>query len=228
MAPSWEGPRLVVFDLAGTTVEDRGQVPAAFVAALAQHGIEVRAGQVAAVRGSSKRQAILELLPEGPERALRADALYAAFRVELARRYERDGVRPVPGAEATFGWLHDRGALIALNTGFDRDTTDLLLASLGWSRLANAVVCADDVARGRPAPDLILRAMDATGTRDPALVACVGDTARDLEAGHAAGVRWNVGVLSGAHDERTLSQAPHTHIVPSVAELPCLWAPEPR
>jgi phosphonatase-like hydrolase len=222
---SWDGPQLVVFDLAGTTVEDRGQVPAAFVAALAQHGIEVRAEQVAAVRGSSKRQAILELLPDGPERPLRADALYAAFRVELARRYERDGARPVPGAEATFRWLHDRGALIALNTGFDRDTTDLLLASLGWSKLANAVVCADDVEHGRPAPDLILRAMEATGTRELAVVANVGDTTRDLEAGHAAGVRWNIGVTSGAHDEAWLRRAPHTHLVASVAELPGIWLP---
>jgi len=222
-----ERPRLVIFDMAGTTVEDGGQVPAAFVAALAQHGIEIGAERIAAVRGSSKQQAILELLPDGPERALRADALYAAFRVELARRYERDGVRPVAGAEATFRWLHDRGVLVALDTGFDRDTTDLLLASLGWSKRANVVVCADDVTRGRPAPDMILRAMEATGTRDPAFVASVGDTSLDLQAGHAARVRWNVGVLSGAHDERRLRAAPHTHILPSVAELPGLWAPEP-
>ena len=32
---------LVDFDLAGTTVEDHGEVPAAFTAALAGHGIEV-------------------------------------------------------------------------------------------------------------------------------------------------------------------------------------------
>jgi phosphoglycolate phosphatase-like HAD superfamily hydrolase len=47
----------------------------------------------------------------------------------------------------------------------------------------------------------------------------------DLEAGHRAGVRWNVGVLSGAHDRKTLETAPHTHLLASVAEVPGLWDP---
>ena len=33
------------------------------------------------------------------------------------------------------------------------------------------------------------------------------------------GVRWNVGVLSGAHSREALSTAPHTHIIQSVADL---------
>jgi phosphoglycolate phosphatase-like HAD superfamily hydrolase len=82
------------------------------------------------------------------------------------------------------------------------------------------VVCGDDVARGRPAPDLIVRAMAATGTADASVVANVGDTTMDLEAGHAAGVRWNVGVTSGAHDRARLERAPHTHLIASVADLP--------
>ena len=40
---NWTGPALVVFDLAGTTVEDAGQVPAAFVATLAEYGVSVGA-----------------------------------------------------------------------------------------------------------------------------------------------------------------------------------------
>jgi hypothetical protein len=38
-----------------------------------------------------------------------------------------------------------------------------------------------------------------------------------------AGVRHIVGVLSGAHSRERLSQAPHTSIVGSVADLPGLW-----
>jgi phosphonatase-like hydrolase len=216
-------PALVVFDLAGTTVEDAGQVPAAFVAALAAHGVPVTAEQLAAVRGASKRQALLQLLPDGPGRGQLAEEAYASFRRELAARFAA-GVRPVPGAEATFRTLKARGVRIAFNTGFDRDTTALLLSSLGWSSgVADAVVCGDDVPRGRPAPDLILRAMALTATSTPDVVASVGDTTLDLEAGHAAGVRWNVGVLSGAHGRERLERAPHTHILPDVGHLPALW-----
>ena len=123
-----------------------------------------------------------------------------------------------------FEWLRHNGARVALNTGFDRDVTGLLVAALGWERhVVDAVVCADDVAQGRPAPDLILEAMRVTKVTTPARVASVGDTVLDLEAGHNARVRWNIGVLTGAHDRATLARAPHTHIVKSIVDLPPLF-----
>jgi len=110
-----------------------------------------------------------------------------------------------------------------LNTGFDRDITSLLLAALNWDRgLVDAIVCGDDVAHGRPAPDLIFAAMKAVAVHDAQCVANVGDTVRDLEAAQGAGVKWNIGVLSGAHSLAKLQQAPHTHLVETVARLPDL------
>src|SRR5262245_30925593 len=107
-------PQLVVFDMAGTTVQDRGEVPAAFTAALSEHGIEVTEEQVQAVRGASKRQAVFDLLPEAPDRASRAERVYASFKEQLARRFAA-GVRPVPGATEMFAWLRQQGAHVALN-----------------------------------------------------------------------------------------------------------------
>jgi phosphonatase-like hydrolase len=218
-----ERPTLVVLDIAGTTVRDDGQVPAAFRAALAAHGIDATEDAVSRVRGASKREAVLRFVPEGPDRARRAELVYESFRTDLSRRY-RERVTPVDGAEELFRSLREAGTRVALNTGFDRDITRLLLDALAWSEgVVDAVVCGDDVSRGRPAPDLILRAMAATGVATAARVASAGDTRLDLEAGHAAGVRWNVGVLSGAHGRELLASAPHTHLLASIAELPALW-----
>jgi phosphonatase-like hydrolase len=215
----------VIFDLAGTTVQDQGQVPVAFAAALAEHGIEVTPEQVKAVRGASKRQALLSLIPAGPQRARLADEAYASFRAHLAQSFASKGVRAMPGAEPVFRWLRERDVRVALNTGFDRETTSLLLGALGWTDgVVGAVACGDEVPQGRPAPYLIFRAMEATGATSVHRVANVGDTALDLLAGHNAGVRWNIGVLSGAHDRLTLAGAPHTHLLPSVAEVPGLWS----
>ncbi|HVC19519.1 MAG TPA: phosphonatase-like hydrolase [Vicinamibacterales bacterium] len=215
---------LVVFDLAGTTVEDGGEVPAAFTAALRQFDIAVTADRLRAVRGASKRQAVLDLVPPGADRAARAERVYAAFCEDLAARYAAGGVRAIAGAIDAFAWLRDRGIRIALTTGFDRALTGLLLDALGWAGgTADAVICGDEVPQGRPAPYLIFRAMERTRTIDVRRVATVGDTALDLRAGWHAGVRWNVGVLSGAHDRRTLEAAPHTQLLPSVAQLPDLW-----
>jgi len=217
-------PELVIFDLAGTTVKDRGEVADSFTGALAEHGIGVTAEQLGGVRGASKRQAVWHFVPEGPGRERSAGLIYESFRARLARRYAGGGVEPVEGAREVFRWLKGRGVGVALNTGFDRDITELLLSALGWREgVFDAVVCGDDVRQGRPAPYLIFRAMEATGASGVGRVANVGDTALDLEAGHNAGVRWNVGVLSGAHDRRRLEQSPHTHLLESVADLPSIW-----
>jgi phosphonatase-like hydrolase len=211
-------PALVIFDMAGTTIEDRGQVPAALAAALAANGITITPDDITRVRGASKRQAISALLP--PSERHRAEGIHEQFRHELASRYASDGVHSVPGALDAFRHVRARGGKVALTTGFDRDLATLLLSAIGWTRnTVDVLVCADDVVNGRPAPDLILLAMKMTAVLDPNRVANVGDTTLDLESAARAGVRWNIAVLSGAHRRHALEQAPHTRIIQSVADL---------
>jgi phosphonatase-like hydrolase len=219
-------PSLVIFDMAGTTIEDRGQVPAAFSAALSDAGIHLTADQITRVRGASKRQAIRQLLPASEQS--RVDVIYQRFRDELSQRYRADGVRSIGGAADVFARLRRNGARVALTTGFDREITTMLLQSLGWvaphagapDAAIDAAVCGDDVDNGRPSPELILAAMRLTGVIDASQVANIGDTTLDLEAASRAGVTWNIGVLSGAHTRETLEQAPHTHLIASIADLP--------
>ncbi|MDR3578154.1 MAG: phosphonatase-like hydrolase [Anaerolineaceae bacterium] len=218
---------LVVFDMAGTVVVDDGQVPAAFTTALSSRGFDITTEQIKNVRGSSKRQAILSLIPPGPGQVQLAGEVYAAFKDHLAQQYAARGVRAIPGAQQIFDLLRRQGARVVLNTGFDRDTTGILLNALAWdNEIVDGVVCGDDVKQGRPAPYLIFRAMESVGVWDVHKVANVGDTVLDLQAGYHAGVRWNIGVLSGAHDRQTLETAPYTHIFASVADLNRLWLEE--
>jgi phosphoglycolate phosphatase-like HAD superfamily hydrolase len=69
---------------------------------------------------------------------------------------------------------------------------------------------------------MIFRAMETAGVDDVRQVMNVGDTPLDLQAGNNAGVRGVIGVVTGAHDEESLRQEPHTHILASIAELPAL------
>jgi phosphoglycolate phosphatase len=213
--------RLVVFDLAGTTMADDGQVGAALRLTLAEHGVDARDDQVAAVRGRSKRTALRELVSGVADAERRATDLYATFLRRLRDACDHRAIRPVPGAEAVFATLRTSGRRLALTTGFDRETTVTLLTSLKWMPgTFDAIVCSDDVRLGRPAPDMIVKAMNMTGVLPAADVANVGDTSADLCAAHAAGVRWNVGVWTGAHSRARLLFAPHTHLVESIRDLP--------
>lgn len=65
--------------------------------------------------------------------------------------------------------------------------------------------------------------MQKTLVHPVARVAAIGDTALDLQAGVNAGAGWVIGVLSGAHELGRLGQTPHTHLLPSIAELPLLF-----
>jgi len=221
--------KLVIFDLGGTTIEDAGQVAEAFKSVLRAHGIEATDEVIRAVRGASKRQAIRHFVEcqfpgEEMQVAAQTEQIFAEFRAHLADRYRQDGVRLLPGTSDTFAWLHKQGIKIALNTGFDRATTELVLRQVGWEKdTVAAVICGDDVSQGRPAPYMIFRAMEAAGETSVYQVANVGDTVLDLQAGWNASVRWNIGVLSGAHTREQLELAPHTHLLAGVAALPSLW-----
>ena len=206
--------------MAGTTVRDAGQVPEAFTSALAAHDIPVTLQAINSLRGASKRLAILNLIPDCADRAERAERVYATFVQHLARVFNGT-VEPVPGAREMIDTLRQRGVRVALNTGFDRETTNLLLDALGWREgVVDAVVCGDEVSEGRPAPYMIFHCMEATGVIDVRCVANVGDTVLDLQAGYNAGAELNIGVLSGAHKRDQMLQHPHTHLIDSVAALP--------
>ena len=211
---------LVVFDMIGTTVEASPRIPEAFREAYRVAGIELADADIASVRGKSKRQAIEELLARHARQPELAEPVYEAFQSYLLDCYRDGPVNPVPGAEETFGWLNRHGIDVALTTGFDRPVADLLIGHLGWTGVADTTVCNDEVKSGRPAPDLIMAAMERLNHIDVARVASVGDTISDLEAGANAGTGINIGVLSGAHSREQLEAAPHTALIGSVAELP--------
>lgn len=215
-------PALVVFDLVGTTVRADDAVPRAFLAALAAEGVTLGAEALLDVRGATKRQALDRLLPSGPDHAAAVERAYVRFTEALRVAYRPETVAPIEGAVAVVTGLRRAGVRVALNTGFDRALAGHLLGVLGWTALADVVVCGDEVAAGRPAPDLVRRAMALTGVTDAAMVANVGDTTLDLAAGAAAGARWNIGVWSGAHDRARLLTAPHTHLCASVAGVPSI------
>ncbi len=214
---------LVVFDMAGTTIRASDQIPAAFSEAFAKVGIALSEKEIQAVRGRSKHDAISELLDRLCETGAEQPdpmGVYGDFRKALLRRYETQGIETIDGVEDTFAWLRKRDIKIALTTGFDRNLADLLIRKVGWKDSFDAVVCNDDVIHGRPAPDMIFRAMEWARCDSVARIAVVGDTVSDLKAAEIAGVQWSIGVLSGAHSQDQLRTCPHTAIIPSVAELP--------
>lgn len=222
-----QGIRLVVFDLAGTTIRDDDRVLRCMLDVCARHGLEVTPEEVNAFMGASKRQVFQHFIERQQGRGTGGDALlervFADFQRALEDGYRREPVEAIPGAEETFRWLHARGILVATTTGFYKRVTEILFSRLGWDRgLVDAAVSVDEVPRGRPAPFMVFAAMTRLGVESVHQVIKVGDTPFDLMEGHNAGVRGVVGVLSGAHRAESFGRVRHTHILPSVRDLPDL------
>jgi phosphonatase-like hydrolase len=211
--------RLVVLDVGGTIVEDRGDVPKALQQAFANHGLKVTPAEIAGLRGASKREVVQHFARASGREDLSA-AVYADFSRQIIDSYK--AVPPIVGAEEAFRNMRAGGLLLATTTGFDREITDSIMSRLGWQKYFAAMISSDDVAEGRPAPFMIFHAMEAARVTSVREVVAVGDTPLDLEAGTNAGLRGVIGVLSGAGSEAKLREQPHTQILRSVAELPDL------
>jgi phosphonatase-like hydrolase len=217
--------RLVVFDIGGTLIEDRGEVPNALISALNENGVQVSAEEIRPLRGASKREVIAALVNKrwgGPLGAneTRVGTIYSRFQSYLQQAYEHGDVRAIKGAPESISWLRERGVAVSANTGFSRQVTDLILSKARLEGLLDAVITGDDVSKGRPAPYLIFRAIEQTGVTDVRRVIAVGDTPLDIQAGYNAGVRKVIGVLTGVYSSDELRKHAPTDILPSVAGLP--------
>ena len=209
--------KLVVFDMAGTTVDDRiDGVPLvlrSYDEAFRSCDVEVPMAVLNEQRGRDKWTVIRELGGED------AEEIYSHFNAALLANADR--VREVRGASEAFRFLRSHGVRVALNTGFPREVAEGIIDHLGWERegLIDAWTCSEDVGRSRPDPAMIHALMGDLGVGDPSTVMKVDDTATGIEEGLNAGAV-TLGVLTGTQTkERLLQAGPHA-IIESVRRLP--------
>jgi phosphonatase-like hydrolase len=214
--------QLVVFDMAGTTVHDGDAVRSCFVATLSNAGLSVAPDAINAVMGLRKIDALRQLVGTRLSEA-QLHAMHDDFVARMRDYYAKSPVvREVAGASDVFKALNSAGVKVALNTGFSRSIVDVLLGRLGWKegKDIDATVTSDEVAHGRPHPDMIQHLMRKLSVDDAHTVAKVGDTPSDLQEGVAAGCRWVIGITSGTHTRESLRAHTHTHLVAALKEIP--------
>ena len=234
---------LAAFDMAGTTIDDGGAVYRALQLAVEETGVEVAPADLQTWMGAEKRAAIRALIELGggdPDAPIdRVDRAFDRFRAILDELYQAEPPVAMPGVPKAIATLRAHGIKVALTTGFSRDVATGILERLGWVVASNdsasesdasvpentvtivdALVCADEVAAGRPAPFMIHRAMERTGTHRTDDVLVAGDTIVDVRAGANSGASVTVGVLSGKLGRSDFEGEPFTALLDSVAEIP--------
>ncbi len=190
--------RAIVFNLGGTVAAFDGVAP--LVAAFEKNGFTVSRQRLAGLFDRSRRDAIDAVLLQDfkvADAALSEKILFAFF---SGLEAEASKAREIGSARKVFAELEKRGVKTCVASGFPRALSKKILAAAGLQ--GACLVSGGEVSRARPAPDIVLAALEKIGcSAKDALV--VGPAPMDVKAGKAAGAL-TAAVLSGGFGLRAL------------------------
>jgi phosphonatase-like hydrolase len=229
---------MIMFDLSGTTVYDDTGVrdclykaaeefkldttPEEILINMGTNKIHLYQFLIAKSRGKKIRIEDFEKIkdPETNDEAVKVFNRYTEIMID----HYRKEVKEVPGASDTFRWCHDHNMKVATDKVFHHDVTMAIMDGLGWLRdgLVDLSVDVEDIPGeiGRPAPFMIFHAMTQLDVQNVREVIKIGDTPADMLEGYNAGCRAIIYVLSGPRNVEDVGKFWHTHVIPSVKDLP--------
>lgn len=219
--------KLVVFDIAGTTVEDKYEVSKTFQSALKKHGYDIELKVINPLMGYEKKLAIRQLLGLGGLEEAEItqdliDSIHTEFVKEMIEYYNSsEDIVALPHVEDTFLKLREKGVIVAINTGFSKIIADTVVERLQWRQkgLIDFVIGSDEVELGRPHPFMIEKLMEYSGITDSLEVAKVGDTEVDVREGQNAGCKYVIGVTTGIFTRGELEGYHPTHIIDDISDV---------
>lgn len=218
--------RLVIFDMAGTTVDDKDYVSEALIKGFKNQGYQITVDDANSVMGIPKPVAIKTLLSGKfsvkDTKGELTGKIHKVFAEEMIAFYRTDpSVKSKKNAEKVFKQLREKGIKVGINTGFSRDIADTIMNRLKWKErnFIDHSVTSDEVPKGRPYPDMVFKAMKDLKIISRAEVAKVGDTVSDLKEGMAAGCKYVIGITTGAYKRAELEVEKHTHLIDDLTEV---------
>lgn len=177
--------RLVIFDHDGLMVNTEDVVYTAYCRIFGEKGRPFPWDYYVTSLGMPVADSIAMYLRDlGVE--MTVDELTAARAEQMALLTETE-LRPMPGLTPLLKALRERGDLLAVATSGTRAHIGKSLARFGLADYFDAVVCIDDVARGKPHPDLILEVLRRTGAVASDAI-MLEDAPIGVDAAHRAGV----------------------------------------
>ncbi len=208
---------LAVFDMAGTTVDDRIDglplVLKSYDDAFKNHGVEVPMMVLNANRGRDKWTVVKELGGD------KAEEIYRDFIGYLKDNTGK--IREMEGASTTFNKLKTENVHVVVSTGFPVEVAEPLVDHLGWVKdgIVDSWTCSELVGASRPDPAMILESMKKYQVSDPSAVIKIDDTVKGVEEGLNAKA-YTIAVLTGTQNIQMLDASGPDTILRSVKDVP--------
>jgi HAD superfamily hydrolase (TIGR01509 family) len=177
--------KAVIFDLDGLLLDSESAWDGGRKSLVAEHGLEWPDGATEAMLGMSapewSRYVRDELgVPLEPSEI--SDRVVA----HMLETYEQR-LPLLPGAEAAVARIGERWPL-GLASSSNREVIDKVMETSGWGEVFRIWVSSEQVARGKPAPDVFLEAARRLGV-DPVHAAGIEDSHNGILAARAASLR---------------------------------------
>jgi tRNA threonylcarbamoyl adenosine modification protein YeaZ len=203
----------VIWDMDGTIVDTAAQHFKAWQTVFKSHGVAFSREDFKKGFGLRNDDIIRDVL--GSQVAPEEIASISREKTEIFREaVRREGVGPMPGAIELLAALHQREIPMAVASSAPRQNVDTFLKMLGIESYFKAIVSGEEVARGKPDPQIFLLAAEKLNA-EPCCCAVIEDAVGGIAAAHAADMR-TIGVAAN-HPRESLKLA--DMVVDSLAEL---------
>jgi phosphoglycolate phosphatase len=201
---------LVIFDLDGTLVDSEAMLVGLVNQTLAAHGHPLAPPRsVAATIGLPLEEVFRHAVAQVDAAAIAS--LCTHYRARADAMDFVGQFRLFDGVAATLAAARATGARLVVATSKSRATSLDIVRHCGIADVFDDVIGGDCVARGKPHPEMVERALVTYGTA-PARTLVVGDTTFDIEMGQAASVA-TCGVTYGMHEARRLRALQPTFLI---------------
>jgi phosphonatase-like hydrolase len=208
---------LLVCDMAGTIVNERGIIYTAIKSTLSHLGFFTPDNEEKKWYGRDKTEVIRDVITSQIMEK-RKSVKYPLNIENLVRQAEQNLVMDLektyfdngkislidPTLLDMFENLRINGVKIALNTGYPERLQSKIIDHFQLKDNIDAYISSDRVKFGRPAPYMIYHLMEECEIYNVANVAKIGDTVNDMREGKNAGCGLTIGVLTGAEQKKNL------------------------
>lgn len=220
----YKNVKLLVFDMAGTTVNEKGIVYQTLYDTIKNFGLNISQKEISKWHGSNKYEVLNHYLTNDSNVSLEIrnclrDQLYSNFDNNLKERYFNSSNLELidPQLPELFQKIQKKNIKIALNTGYSQEIQESIIRRLNMNEFIDDYISSEQVKIGRPYPYMIYNLMERNKIECVQSVMKFGDTQNDIYEGTNANCLASVGVLSGADNEEKLKGA--THLLDNVMNI---------
>ncbi len=213
----YKNVKLLVFDMAGTTINEKGIVYDTLYNTIKNFGLNITRNELSNWYGCNKYEVLNHFLYKD-KKNIKMDQiqkcvqeqLYSNFDNNLKEKYFafNSDIEVIDEKLPDILYnLKKKDIKISLNTGYSKDIQESIIKKLNMNELIDDYISSEEVKFGRPYPYMIYRLMERNNIQSVKSVIKFGDTQNDILEGINANCLSSIGLLTGAETKEQLKNA---------------------